>query len=440
MAASTGAHIFGDGSLATLNGLFKKIYGDKLENVIPEFTQLQMDIPFKRAKRQGLVFNQPVVIGLEQGVTYAKSGAGAFSIKSPKAGKIRPAEITGSQHVLRAAVDYESLFAGEGEPQAFENTMGVVVRNMLESMRRRLEIDLLYGQADAGLGVISAVTVGPPDVLTLTTASWAPGIWAGMEGALLNFFAPASPPVTGRGAAAPTPEDAILDSVDLDARTLTLSTTAPALTAANDVIFFAGQRNTDSTIEWNVMVGLHKILTNTGTLFGISATTFNLWKANTISAASGELTFTRLLKGCALTTAKGASGPMTAYINPTAWANMMSDLSALRRYDKQDGNMTYEMGAESIKFHNQTGTVTIKSHPCVKEGFAYVIANGIFKRLGATDLTFDNSRMEGVGGAANQFFRPLSDHAGVEVRCFSHQALFTDAPGKNFIVTAIVNS
>lgn len=437
MTASAGAHVFGESALGTLNGLFKQIYGDKLENVIPEFTQIQMDIPWKRAKRPGLEFKQPVVIGLEQGVTYARSGAGAFSIRAPAAGKIRPATVMGSQHVLRAAVDYESLFAGEGEPQSFENTMGVVVRNMLESVRRRLEIDLLYGQDDNGLGIVSGAIAA--NVVTLTTASFAPGIWAGMEGALINFFAAASPPITGRGAFTPTPDDVSITAVDLDARTITISST-PAGAGNTDVIFFAGQRNTDATIEWNVMVGLHKILTNTGTLFGISASTFNLWKSNSVSAASGDLTFTRILKGCAKTTAKGGSGPMKGYVNPTAWANMMNDFAALRRFDKQDGNMVHEMGAEEIKFHNQTGTVSIKSHPCVKEGFAYVIAQGLFKRIGPTDVTFDNSRMEGVGGAANQFFRPLSDHAGVEIRAYSHQALFTDAPGRNFIVENIVNS
>lgn len=428
MAAPQDVNIFGQpGSSTTLDGLFKRIYGDKLENVIPEFTQLQVDIPFKRAKKLGLIFEQPVVIGLEQGVTYAATGSGAFTIRAPAAGRVKNAQVTGSQHVLRAQVDYESLFSGEGTPEAFENTMGVVVRNMLESVRRRLEIDFLYGQDNSGIGVVSSVA---SLVITITTASWAPGIWAGMENAAIEVFAPASPPTTQRTGVA------YITAVDLDARTITVDA-VPTSTAANDVIFFRDQRTTSA---WNVMIGLHKILTNTGVLFNIDAALFSLWKGNVQSAGSLDLSFDVFLKGCAKTTAKGASGAMNVYVNPIGWANLMSDQAALRRFDKADGSTTYEIGAEQIKFHNQTGTLTIKSHPCVKEGFCYAIMPSLFKRVGATDVTFDNSRMEGVAGPANQFFRPLADNAGVEVRCYSHQALFTDAPGKSFAVNNIVNS
>lgn len=428
------ANVFGEGStpqtLGSLNGLFKKIYGDKLENVIPEFTQLQVDIPWRRAKKLGLVFEQPVVIGLEQGVTYMRSGAGVVDLEDAAAGRIRPAQVSGSQHVLRAAVDYESLFAGEGAPEAFENSMGVIVRNMVESIRRRLEIDLFYGQNPLGIGQVSTAV---STLITVITAQWAPGIWAGMEQAHIEFWNDDDPLVTQRDAAT----DFYITAVDLDARTITVDT-APTTVVANDVILFKGQYSS-SAAAWQVMAGIHKILTNTGTLFGISASQFNLWKGNGVSAASLGLTFTLFLRGCAKVVSKGASGTMTAYINPTGWAQLMNDQAALRRFAKEDGNSIYEVGADAIRYHNQTGQITIKSHPVVKEGYAYVIMPSLFRRIGATDVTFDSSRMVGVMGPANQFFLPLQDKNAVEVRCYSHQALFTDAPGKTFYISSIVN-
>lgn len=438
MAAPQVGNAFGDATsgtpLGNLNGLFKKIYGDKLDNLIPEFTQIQVDIPFKRSKKIGLEFEQPVIIGLEQGFTYARSGAGAFTLNNPAAGKILPAKIRGSQHVLRSQVDYESLFSGEGSPEAFENTMGVVVRNMLESIRRRIEIDFLYGQDVNGIGTIASG--GTTTTWVITTSQWAPGIWAGMEGAALETFAAANPLVTKRVGTA------YVTSVDLDAKSITVDA-APAASANTDVITFAGQRlgsGDTPTNTWNVMVGLHAILTNTGTLFNIDAATYNLWKGNTQTSGSLDLSMDALLKGDAKRVAKGGSGPLNVYVNPLAWANLMSDQAALRRFDKEDSGSTYEVGAEKILFHSQAGPLAIKSHPCVKEGFAYAIAPRLFKRVGATDVTFDNSRMVGVSAGADQFFRPLADSAGVEVRCYSHQAIFTDMPGKNFLVNNIVNS
>jgi hypothetical protein len=43
-------------------------------------------------------------------------------------------------------------------------------------------------------------------------------------------------------------------------------------------------------------------------------------------------------------------------------------------------------------------------------------------------------------GQQDEFFRHLSDAAGFELRLWSDQALFTYAPGRNVIVTGIVNS
>lgn len=48
----------------TLNGLFKEIYGDKIENLIPDGVKFMNRVPFAKKEQQiGLRYNQPVILG-----------------------------------------------------------------------------------------------------------------------------------------------------------------------------------------------------------------------------------------------------------------------------------------------------------------------------------------------------------------------------------------
>src|SRR5690606_38005523 len=165
-----------------------------------------------------------------------------------------------------------------GGKNAFMDATKYLVANMLRSMSKKLEIHLLYGQV--GYGAVSGA-VGA--VVTITTAEWAPGIWAGGEGMPIEIR-----DVTG----AVSRGEFVIASVDMDARTITLNASAQgAGVVATDIIYHKGAFG-------NEFAGIHKILTNTGTLFNISASQFNLWKGNTYNAA-GALSFNKLVKASA---------------------------------------------------------------------------------------------------------------------------------------------
>jgi len=60
----------------TLNGLFKEVYADNIENLVPDGVKLYNMIPFnKESKALGNLYHQPVVLGLEHGITYGKCTA-----------------------------------------------------------------------------------------------------------------------------------------------------------------------------------------------------------------------------------------------------------------------------------------------------------------------------------------------------------------------------
>ena len=59
----------------TLNGNFKEVYSDKIDNLIPDGVKLYNMIPFaKESKQLGNLYHQPVILQLEHGFTYGGTG------------------------------------------------------------------------------------------------------------------------------------------------------------------------------------------------------------------------------------------------------------------------------------------------------------------------------------------------------------------------------
>src|SRR6185295_7167211 len=106
--------------------------------------------------------------------------------------------------------------------------------------------------------------------------------------------------------------ECVVTSVDLDNLTVTVNL-LPAGTTGTDVIWHKGAYG-------NEFAGVHKILTNTGTLFNISATSYSLWKGNTYSAASAALSLAKIERAIAQAVNKGLDTDVTVFVNPRTWA------------------------------------------------------------------------------------------------------------------------
>jgi hypothetical protein len=399
-------------NLSTLNGLFKEVYADKLRNLIPDGVKVLKMIDFVQKDQQnGSLYHQPVVLGLEHGVTFS-TGGDAFTLNAAIAGQIKDAQVQGAQLVLRSILSYTAASRSVGGGQkAFEDATKFLVGNMLRSVTRKLEIEMLYGQS--GYGIVGS-TAGA--VVTVTTPSWAPGIWVGAEGMPIEVRS--ADDLTSRGTAT-------ISSVNMDNRTLTLDS-LPGGTVATDVIWHYGANG-------NEFAGIHKILTNTGTLFNISAASYALWKGNSYDAA-GALSFSKITSAIARAVEKGLDGAVTVLVNPRAWSNLLSEQAALRMYDSSYKPAELATGSESIKFYGQNGMVEITPSIFVKEGSAYILAKDDWMRVGSTEVTFKRP------GQGDEFFRDLESAAGYELRCFTDQAAFCSAPGRQVVITGIVNT
>lgn len=403
------------GTVGTLNGLFKEAYADKLGELIPDGVKLLNKIKFmSKDKQPGNLYHQPVILGLEHGVTFASSDEDAFNLNAPVAGQIKDAQVKGNPVVLRSLLGYVAASrASQGGAKAFMDATKFLVANMLRSMAKKLEIEMLYGQM--GYGTVASISGA---TVTITTAEWAPGIWAGAEGMPIEIRD--STGATSRG-------ESIVSSVDMDNRTVTL-TVAPAGVVGTDVIWHKGAYG-------NEFPGIHKILTiSSGTLFNINVGTYTLFRGNQYAAGSAALSFSKIQSAAARAVEKGLDSKLLALVNPRAWANMLTDQAALRRYDDSYSKDKSEVGSKSLVFHSQNGEIEIEPSIYVKEGYAYLLDIEGWFRVGSTDMTFKRP------GQGEEFFRDLENSAAYELRCYSDQAVFCSAPAKNVIVTGIVNA
>lgn len=412
-------------TVGNLNGLFKETYDSQLHLLIPDGVKLLNMIKFgSKEKMPGNLFHSPVILGLEHGITFASSTDDAFNLMPPIAGQIKDAQVRGSPAVLRSVLGYTAAArAAQGNAQSFMDATKFLVANMLRSMAKKIEIEMFYGGNNIlntagaigqGYGLVDTGSSGT--TLVVQVASWAPGIWAGAENMPIEVRSADGSTIRG---------SATVAAVDFIGYTITLSNAIAGMTQG-DVIWHLGAYG-------NEFVGVHQIVNiQSGTLFNISVTTYNLFRGNQYPAA-GALSFGKLNLATVRAVEKGLEGKVSCFVNPRGWANMLNDQAALRKYDDSWKRTKLENGTEALTFYAQNGEIEIIPSLYVKEGFSYILSMEDFMRVGSTDITFKRP------GQADNFFRDLDSAAGYELRCFTDQALFCMAPGKQVCITGIVN-
>lgn len=408
-------------TMQALNGFFKERYADKVKNLVPENVVLMNLIKFNPKKQApGNLYHQPVILRQEHGVTFGDAEADAINLNAPISGGTRDATIRGHALVLRSQIGYKALSSSAESGAAFETTTKHVIANMLRSMAKKLEIELLYGQV--GYGVVSNVT---SNTVTISTAEWASEIWAGAEGMPVEFRSANG--ATSRG-------NFQVTSVNLDARTVTLdANVATAGVIATDVIWHKGAFG-------NEFAGIHRIITqSTGLLFGIDVTQYNLFRGNVVTLTGGssaqQLDFSKITKAATRGLEKGQNGKLVALVNPRGWADIMNAEAAKREYDGSYDKKELENGSQVIKFYSLNGLIEIRASTYVKEGYAYLLAVDDFMRVGSSDVEFMN-----LGAGENEYFMHRPDSMAVELRLYTDQALFCCAPGHQTLISGIINS
>lgn len=410
-------------TVATLNGYFKETYADKIQDLVPEGVKLLKLIDFNSAEKSpGNLFHQPLDLGLEHGVTYGGSAGDAFQLAASIASSSADAQVKGCEMVLVSAISVGAASRSATSKGAFEQITKRKVQNMLKSMHVRLEVQLLYGQV--GIGKVESITGND---ITICDAEWAPGIWAGSTNMAIDIKTSAG---VARGSCN-------VVSVNMDTKTITVDLAPVGVTgnadsenSAADVIWYKGAFNKE-------FAGLHKMITNTGTLFNVDASAYQLFKGNTIQVGSSEaakafISFEKIEEGISRAMEKGLDEQdVVCLVHPKHWTKLMTDLAAKRVYDSSYTDKEFKQGAKSLKFASQVGEIEIVSSLYVKEGFAYIFSPEDLERIGSSEVTFDMPGMEG------KFFKLMEGYNGYELRLYTDQALFSPNIGKMAVLKYI---
>lgn len=413
----------GENLISTMAGYYKKVYGDKLDNVIPASTVIYDEVDFEEGKKIGDSYNFPVLLTLENGFTVNGTAGAIVTLNAAANATMKEASIQGVELIGRVQMAYlaASRAASEG-PAAFGRAWGQALMNLRVSHMKRIELMLLYGQL--GLGVVSSLS---SDTVTVTDASWSPATWVGLEGALFQFWTGTSASETQHGLTT----GSTLSTVSYTNQTLAFATGGPSggtTVATNDVIYFYGAR---AATTFSECVGLMKIAQNTGTLHGIDAATYAIWAGN-LASSFGAVTMGKLLDALSKAVDRGLDEEVILGVCPKTYEVLNADLSANRHFDGSYSREKAENGSQSVVYNGQMGQVKIRVMPFLRRGDAVAFPVSQLKLIGSADVGM------GVPGTDSRdvFFHLTSSNA-VEARSFSDLALVCLAPARLVAITGI---
>jgi hypothetical protein len=229
----------------------------------------------------------------------------------------------------------------------------------------------------------------------------------------------------------------LVDSIDITNKTITVSGSTADITAIDAYLNGTGGHYgvirfyTDGSGTADEMPGIDKIILNTGTLFGIDAGVYSLWKANTY-AVSAALSLDKLQNAAAIAAQRGLSQDVQVFLNPSKWVQLSTEQNAYRMYDSSYTRSKAENGTESLKFCSQNGSMEIFAHKYVKEGEAFMLPLDTAIRVGSTDMTLG---IPGTNDSQILIQNPLT--AGYSFRLYSQQGLLLERPAYCVKLTGI---
>lgn len=415
--------------------LLKRVYADKVEDLVPETDRLSKDIPFVAADKQpGQDYYMPVTLTREGGLTFWNDGS-VKTLNQPLSTAELSASVRGAEIAIRAMLSYKFLHTAlkqvdgtKAGMRAFVNATKDRFEKLSKGGSFARECMILYGggtSAAANLGVVSNTTgsSGTTLIVQMAAADYATAIWSGSEGLEFDIYSSGG---VKRNTAGTTSDTVFkLTSTDPTTYRVTFTSNATNVSAvvATDQIFFAGARGNDA-------LGFVGAAQTAGNLWGISTATYGLWKPTVINVG-GMLTFERVMAGAAQVAGIGFFGDYDLYANPATFQDVCNDQTALVTQTKTTGTAT--IGFDDVVFKSQAGSVYLKAHPYIKRGIALGLPRDYCMRVGSTDLT---NTMPGYG----KMFRELENASGVELRLYTDQAPFCKHPSYITLYTGITNT
>jgi hypothetical protein len=335
------------------------------------------------------------------------------------------AKVRGSSFTLQTGFSYDAaanMVAGGKE--AFISGTKFKFMAMMEAATQRLEQQLIYGGLGLGTMTDSTNVNATTTDLLISAASWAPGAWAGTEGAQVDVYN-GNTKVNVNGALTVASIDAVSSQKKVQVTGAAADITlVDALSAGSYTVKYTGSHD-------NEMVGLRSIASSTGSLYGVGGS-YGLWKGNSVDVGAANLTLKKIYQGLVPSIGKGLMEDVVILVSPATFATQANDEASLRQYNTQSKKA--ERGFGEIEFTGANGAITVLAHPMAREGEAIAFPIARAERIGSTDLTFKTP------GREDEMFLQMPGHTGYECRLYSEQSIFLPAPAKCTLFTNISNA
>lgn len=411
----------------TVDGILKNRYVGKVEKIIPADAEFQRRVAFDRANLTGRYYMKSVQLRRPQGVTFASGSTAtdAFALNGSIASNIQNAYVDASSIVMQDNLSYTMVSRAMDNEQAFADLFDTTVEGLMSQIRTNIELMCFHGQSDLGT-VETASTVGSTRLVTISKATWAAGIWPQYEGALVDVYTDST--LATKVGTGPYQ----VAGVNVAARQFTLEGTGFAsITTSNVIVPY----NT-GTSGANWALGMSKIITKAGTIFGIDNSAYGNFKGNSYSGVAGVLTLGKINTAASLAWNRGTASKLTCFVSSWTWTDMNVDAAALRRF-AESTKAGLDIGTTSITYYGPNGQIEIVPHRFVKAGEAYLVDLTKWSRIGSKDVTFNL----GIPGFSENFLQQLPSNAGFQIRNYSDQAPFCwDLSGQTFISGIVNNS
>lgn len=421
-------------SLSNVNGMFKQRYGRWIEPLPDEHTLADFGEFIPGENRPGLGYNFPVLTGIEHGQTANVDGS-AFLLNPAIDSQVLNANLDGATILLQSVVSYDVIYkslngTGQGSSGgAYKTALDQAVQAMLMGAAMYRELALAYGPGTStavasNIGVvfssISGANLAAPQVISLTTASWIPGLWILAQNMVVDIYQADGSTVRELGVTVQSRVSPSKTQLQL------FKTGSTATVAAGDKIVPQGWRTKSC-------YGLESIYNNTGSIFGINAGSVAAWRCMTFSAG-GQLSRAKIMSMAAAVSINGAKNGGKLFVCAPTFADLAEEANQLQRYTGNTDTIKRQ-GAAQLFYETAAGRIEVVVYQYGKQGQAFFVSNDNFRRVGSTDLT-----MRPIGGGAEAFFTHLTNNAGAQMKIFSNQAPVFEMPYRNFLITGITNN
>lgn len=397
-------------NLVDANALVKNTYAKELNFAVPDDVKIYPNYKMREGQElQGGVYNMPMVLSLEQGITYA-GPYDAVNMNSAIASEVKFAQVDGTQIIGRSVLPWATIARTGKTPNKFVSATEYIVRNLLMSSKRRGEWMFLYG----GSSLATVSNVSGTD-LTLSAADFAEGVWVGAKNTKIDIY-------DSSGVARLL--GVTVNSVNIQTRVISVSLATGVV--ATDKIYFAGSVGKEAN-------GAYTIMTKTsGTQFGLPLSSYPDLLESQQYPGSGSLTFAQLVAAARQAYPFVGEVGYDVYMNQKQWQALVNEAENARTFG--DNEYTYKLlqrGNDSIKFHSVSGVMEVRASSFVKQSHVFGFPkNGTWCRVGARDIAIGSPMSDDA-------FYQMQDTTAVQAFTYGTWAPFCEKPAASFIITGL---